>query len=640
MEGVSRPLDVSNIEEKNQTSYCKASKYLNDKGKEREEKREVRRKRWFKKERKMVDERESGRKEEENKDPTPLRIEVKPQPTPPAAEVKTLATSSFIKSSVKETLLAKRASRHLPPLASKTRPPSTGEEPMLVQKVSQHPALPAIEVKPLPGSSFIKSSEEEPPLSVANFAPKATETKPLHGSFVVDPEVVQKASRQLAQPATELLPVPHEPTPKQVIYMSSSTSSKSPEEEPPMVQRASRTLIPPAIKNIPLQSGAKPSMLQRTSRHFAPKPTGNKSLCGYFVLESKINQMANRHLAPPADEASVVVPHKPTESLSHSMEEQLMEQVMLPSRQIPKCAEVKPKSTTSSLIPIDTESEEDESVEHTERNIPSSESETNHKQTLEARVKQKPTFEKVHPIVLEQSDDSEKKKCGDSKAEALRKAKELDEQMTKLFCVDYRNVPKKESRQHLKLKNQQALEAGVKQKAVFEKVHPIVLEQSNESEKKKCGDSKAEALRKAKELDEQMTKLFCVDHRNVPKKESQQHLKLKNQQALEAGVKQKAVFEKVHPIVLEQSDNSEKKKCGDSKAEALRKAKELDEQMTKLFCVDYSPCPKKEKQQPSGKGQKKPKKKGKTRAGPFSWAEKKLKRINEEKEESDKDENT
>ncbi len=171
---------------------------------------------------------------------------------------------------------------------------------------------------------------------------------------------------------------------------------------------------------------------------------------------------------------------------------------------------------------------------------------------------------------------------------------------------------------------------------MFEKVHPIVLEQSNDSEKKKCGDSKAEALRKAKELDERMMRLFCVDYSNAPKKESQQHLKLKNQQALEGGVKQKAVFEKVHPIVLEQSGDFGKNKCGDSKADALRKAKELDERMMKLFCVDYSPCPKKEKQQPSRKGQKKPKNKGKTRAGPFSWAEKKFKRINEEKEESEK----
>ncbi|KAF4099233.1 hypothetical protein G5714_019359 [Onychostoma macrolepis] len=446
MEGVSRPLDVGNIDQTYQTRYCKSSKYLNDKGNEREEKREVGRKRKLKKERKMVDERESGRKEEENKDATPLRIEVKPQPTPPATEVKTPAASSFIKSSVKEPLVAKRASRHLPPLATKTRPPSSGEEPMLLQKVLQHPALLVIEVKPLPASSFIKSSEEEPPLSVANLPPRATETKPLGGSFVVDPEVVQKASRQLAQPATESLAVPHEPTPKQVISMSSSTSSKSPEEEPQMVQ--------------------KPKMVQR----------------------------ASRRLAPPAEEPSVaeilVVQHKPTESLSHSMEEQLMEQVLLPSRQIPKYAELKPKSATSSLIQMDTESEEDESVEHTERTIPSSESETNHEQTLEA------------------------------------------------------------------------------------------------------------------------------------------------------GVKQKAVFEKVHPTVLEQSGDFGKNKCGDSKADALRKAKELDELMTRLFCVDYSPCPQKEKQQPSRKGQKKPKNKAKPRAGPFSWAEKKLKRINEEKEESEKDENT
>lgn len=462
MEGVSRPLDVGNIDQKYQTRYCKASKCLNDNGKEREEKREEGRKRKLKKERKMVDERESGRKEEENKDPTPLRIEVKPQPTPPAAEVKTPASSSFIKSSVKEPLVAKKASRHLSPLATKTRPPSSGEEPMLVQKVSQHPALPAIEVKPLPGSSFIKSSEEAPPLSVANLPPKATETKRLRGSFVVDPEVVQKASRQLAQPATESLAVPHEPTPKQVISMSSSTSSKSPEEEPQMVQRASRNLIPPAITNIPLQSVAKPSMLQRTSRHFAPKPTESKPLRGSFVLEPKMVQRASRRLTPPAEEPSVaeilviqhnisgsvaeilLVQHKPTESLSHSMEEQLMEQVLLPSRQIPKCAEVKPKSATSSLIQMDTESEEDESVEHTERTMPSSESETNHEQTLEAGVKQKPMFEKVHPIVLEQSNDSEKKKCGDSKADALRKAKELDELMMRLFCVDYSPCPQKE----------------------------------------------------------------------------------------------------------------------------------------------------------------------------------------------------
>ncbi|KAF4099232.1 hypothetical protein G5714_019358 [Onychostoma macrolepis] len=461
MEGVSRPLDVGHIDQTYQTRYCKSSKYLNDKGNEREEKREVGRKRKLKKERKMVDERESGRKEEENKDATPLRIEVKPQPTPPAAEVKTPAASSFIKSSVKEPLVAKRASRHLPPLPTKTRPPSSGEEPMLLQKVLQHHALLVIEVKPLPASSFIKSSEEEPPLSVANLPPRATETKPLGGSFVVDP---------------------------------SSTSSKSPEEEPQMVQSASRNQIPPAIKNIALQSVAKPSMLQRTSRHFAPKPTESKPLRGAFVLEPKMVQRASRRLAPPAEEPSVaeilVVQHKPTESLSHSMEEQLMEQVLLPSRQIPKYAEVKPKSATSSLIQMDTESEEDESVEHTERTIPSSESETNHEQTLEA------------------------------------------------------------------------------------------------------------------------------------------------------GVKQKAVFEKVHPTVLEQSGDSEKKKRGDSKADALRKAKELDELMTRLFCVDYSPCPQKEKQQPSRKGQKKPKNKTKTRAGPFSWAEKKLKRINEEKEESEKDENT
>ncbi len=227
---------------------------------------------------------------------------------------------------------------------------------------------------------------------MANSAPKATETKPLRGSFVVDPEVVQKASQQLAQPATESLAVPHEPTPKQVISMSSSTSSKSPEEEPQMVQRASRNPIPPAIKNIPLQSEAKPLMLQRTSRHFAPKPTESKALFGSFVLEPKMVQRASRHLASPAEEASVaeplVVQHKLTKSLSRSVEEQLMKQVMLPSRQIPKCAEIKTKSATSSLILMYTESEEDESVEHTERTLPSSESESNHEQTLEAGVKQ------------------------------------------------------------------------------------------------------------------------------------------------------------------------------------------------------------------------------------------------------------
>lgn len=542
MEGMRRPLDVGDTDQK----------YLND-----EEKREVGRKRKLKKERKMVDERESGRMEEETKDPTPLLIEVKPQPTPPAAEAKTPASSSFIKSSVKEPLVAKSACRNLPPLATKTRPPSSGEEPMLVQKVSQqHPDLSATEVQPLPGSSFIK-----PPLSVANFAPKATETKPLRGSFVVDPEVVQKASRQLAQPATESLAVP---TPKQV--MSSSTPSKSPEEEPQMVQRASRNLIPAAFKKISLKSVTKSLIRQRTSRLFAPKPTESKPPRGSFMLEPNMVQRASQHLAPPAEEPSVTEPlvlqHTPTKSLSHSMEEQLMEQVMLPSRQIPKCAEVKPKPATSSLILTDTESEEDESVEHTERTIPSSESETIHEQTLEAGVKQKPMFEKIHPVVLEQSNDSERKKCGDSKADALRKAEELDEQMMRLFCIDYINAPKKESQQHLKLKNQQA------------------------------------------------------------------------------GVKQKAMFEKVHPLVLEQSDDFGKKKCADSKADALQKPKKLDEQMMRLFCVDYSPCPKKENQQPSREGQEKPKKRRKTRAGLFRWAEKRLQTIIEENEESEKDEKT
>ncbi|XP_052441766.1 uncharacterized protein LOC127983607 isoform X2 [Carassius gibelio] len=406
----------------------------------------------------MVDERESGRMEEETKDPTPLRIEVKPQPTPPAAENKTPASSSFIKS-VKGPLVAKRTCRHLLPLATKTRPPSSGEEPTLIQKVSQqHPVLPAIEVNPLPGSSFIQSSVEEPPLSVANSAPKATETKPQRGSFVVDPEVVQKASRQLAQPATESLAVP---TPKQVMSMS-------PDEEPQMVQGASQ------------------------------------------------------HLAPPAEEPSVAEPlvlqHTTAKSLSLSMEEQLMEQVMLPSTQIPKCAEVKPKPPTSSFIQMDTESEEDESVEHADRTLPSSESETNLKQRLEAGVKQKPMFVKVHPIVLDQSDDFRKKKCGDSKADASRKSKELDELMMRLFCVDFSNAPKKESQQHLKLENQPALEAGVKQKAVFEKVHPIVLDQSGDSGKKKCADSKDDDLQKAKELDEQMMKLLYVDYSPCPKK--------------------------------------------------------------------------------------------------------------------------
>ncbi|XP_059369390.1 titin homolog [Carassius carassius] len=431
MEGMSRPLDVGNTDQKNQSSYCKASKNLNDK-----DKREVGRKRKLKKERKMVDERESGRMEEETKDPTPLRIEVKPQPTPPAAEVKTPASSSFLKS-VKGPLVAKRACRHLLPLATKTRPPSSGEEPMLVQK----------------------------------------------------------ASRQLAQPATESLAVP---TPKQVMSMS-------PDEEPQAVQRASQ------------------------------------------------------HLAPSAEEPSVAEPlvlqHTTAKSLSLSMEEQLMEQVMFPSRQIPKCAELKPKPATSSLIQMDTESEEDESVEHTDRTLPSSESETNHKQR----------FVKVHPLVLDQSDDFRKKKCGDSKADASRKSKELDELMMRLFCVDFSNAPKKES---------------------------------------------------------------------------QQHLKLKNQPALEAGVKQKALFEKVHPIVLEQSGDSGKKKCADSKDDDLQNAKELDEQMMRLFYVDYSPCPKKEKQQPSREGQEKPKKRGKTRTGLFSWAQKRLKTITEEDEESEKDEKT
>lgn len=114
MEGMRRPLDVGDTDQK----------YLND-----EEKREVGRKRKLKKERKMVDERESGRMEEETKDPTPLLIEVKPQPTPPAAEAKTPASSSLIKSSVKEPLVAKSACRNLPPLATKTRPPSSGEGP-------------------------------------------------------------------------------------------------------------------------------------------------------------------------------------------------------------------------------------------------------------------------------------------------------------------------------------------------------------------------------------------------------------------------------------------------------------------------------------------------------------------------------
>ncbi|XP_052441765.1 uncharacterized protein LOC127983607 isoform X1 [Carassius gibelio] len=372
MEGMSRPPDVGNTDQKYQSRYCKASKNLNDK-----DKREVGRKRKLKKERKMVDERESGRMEEETKDPTPLRIEVKPQPTPPAAEDKTPASSSFLKS-VKGPLVAKRTCRHLLPLATKTRPPSSGEEPTLIQKVSQqHPALPAIEVNPLPGSSFIQSSVEEPPLPVANSAPKATETKPQRGSFVVDPEVVQKASRQLAQPATESLAVP---TPKPVMSMS-------PEEEPQMVQGASQHLTEPLV-------------LQHTT----------------------------------------------------------------------------------------------------------------------AGVKQKPMFVKVHPIVLDQSDDFRKKKCGDSKADASRKSKELDELMMRLFCVDFSNAPKKESQQHLKLENQPALEAGVKQKAVFEKVHPIVLDQSGDSGKKKCADSKDDDLQKAKELDEQMMKLLYVDYSPCPKK--------------------------------------------------------------------------------------------------------------------------
>ncbi|KAK2883688.1 hypothetical protein Q8A67_017325 [Cirrhinus molitorella] len=272
-------------------------------------------------------------KGEKTKDPTPLLIEVKPQPTPPADEIKTLAGSSLIKSSVKKTLAAKRASRHLPPLATETRHPSSGEKTLLVRRISQG--------KPLPGSSFIKSSVEEPPLSVTNSAPKATETKPLHGSIAIEPKMAQRASR---------------------------------------------------------------------------------------------------HLPPPAKEPLQVVSQ--------------MEQVMVSPRQVPKCAEVKLKSATSSFILIDI----DEFVEHTERTTPLSESE-------KAGVKQKAVFEKVHPIVLEQSNDFGKKKCADSKAEALRKAKELDEQMMRLFCVDYSPGPKKENQQHLKSQRKpKNNETGMRQK--------------------------------------------------------------------------------------------------------------------------------------------------------------------------------
>lgn len=72
--------------------------------------------------------------------------------------------------------------------------------------------------------------------------------KPLHGSFVVEPEVFQKASQHLSQPATESMAVPNKPAPKLVISLSSSTSSESQEEEPLMIQRASRHLAPPAAE--------------------------------------------------------------------------------------------------------------------------------------------------------------------------------------------------------------------------------------------------------------------------------------------------------------------------------------------------------------------------------------------------------
>ncbi|XP_026088462.1 protein transport protein SEC31-like [Carassius auratus] len=486
MEGVSRPFDVGNIGQiKKNTKEGQKDEMMMKGWSENEEIRQAEEKRKImvtgsehETNREDKEKRNKKMKEEETKDPTPLRIEVKPQPTPPATEIKTLAGSPFIKSSVEEPLVAKRVPRHLPPLATETRSLSSREEPLLVQRVSQHPALPAIEVKHLPGSSFIKSSVEEPPLSMAelpvqsasqypspqpqaiesrplqsvdtplmvqevsrHFAPKATETKPLRRSFVVDPEMVPKTSRHQAQPATESWAVPQKLTLKQIRSMSRSTSSKSPEGEPPMVHRASLNLVPPAIKSTPLQPVAERLMIQRTSRHFAPKPAGS------FVQGPKMVQRASQHLAPPAEGPSWAEPTP--ESLSHSVEKQSTDRVMVPPRQIPKCVEVKPKSAASLLVLMDIESGDDEFVEHTETQIPFREIEkADHEQTLDAVVKQKGKFEKVHPKVLEQSSDSGKKTCGDSKAEALQK--ELDERLTRLFCVDYNHGPKKENQQCLK----------------------------------------------------------------------------------------------------------------------------------------------------------------------------------------------
>lgn len=76
-----------------------------------------------------------------------------------------------------------------------------------------------------------------------------------------------------------------------------------------------------------------------------------KPLRGSIVVEHKMAQRASRHLPPAAEEPPQVVSQ--------------MEQVMVPPRQDLKCAEVKPKSASSSLILMDIESEEDEFVEHT-----------------------------------------------------------------------------------------------------------------------------------------------------------------------------------------------------------------------------------------------------------------------------------
>lgn len=56
------------------------------------------------------------------------------------------------------------------------------------------------------------------------------------------------------------------------------------------------------------------------------------------------------------------------------------------------------------------------------------------------------------------------------------------------------------------------------------------------------------------------------------------------------------------------------RKCGDSKADALQKAKELDERMMRRFCV-YKHSPKSHQHL---KGQEKPKGKVKRRLGHFS----------------------